>query len=164
MTKLQIAPLTRGAFAAFGDVIETDSAEHFTINQGTTERYHDLAGVELGGGRALINVFRAQPRSFPMELSMMERHPLGSQAFIPRNGADFLVVVAPAGPAPAPEDLRAFLARDGQGVNYKAGVWHYPVLALRRQTDFLVVDRGGPGDNLDEVTLEGGPVILNFED
>ena len=163
VAKLQVAPLTREAFAAFGDVIETDGADHFTINQGTTERYHDLAGVELGEGRALISVFRAEPRSFPMELDMMERHPLGSQAFMPMNGADFLVVVAPAGPAPAPDDLRAFLAKGGQGVNYRAGVWHYPVLALCRQTDFLVVDRGGPGNNLDEVTLEGGPVILDFE-
>ena len=162
MTKLRIAPLTRDAFAAFGDVIETEGAEHFTINQGTTERYHDLAGVELGEGRALINVFRAEPRSFPMELAMMERHPLGSQAFVPMNGSDFLLVVAPAGPAPAPGDLRAFLAKGGQGVNYRAGVWHYPVLALRRQTDFLVVDRGGPGNNLDEVTLDD-PAILDFE-
>ncbi|MCY1176174.1 Ureidoglycolate lyase [compost metagenome] len=90
---------------------------------------------------------------------MMERHPLASQAFVPLSGRAYLVVVAPAGPAPQVEDLRVFLARGDQGVNYAPGVWHHPLLALDEVSDFLVIDRGGPGDNCDEVKLTPGGLI-----
>ncbi len=161
---LAAEPLTRAAFAPFGDVIETDGAEHYPINNGTTERYHDLARIDVSeaGGRVLLNIFRGQPVSDnPAALSLMERHPLASQSFVPLAGRRFLVVVAPPGAPPSPGDLRAFLARAGQGVNYARGVWHHPLLALDEVTDFLVVDRGGPGHNCDEVPL-AAPVAVAY--
>ena len=163
MAKLSVEPLSRAAFAPFGEVIETAGARHYPINEGTTERFHDLARVDVAdeAGRPLINIFRAQPRPLPIEIRMMERHSLGSQAFVPLEAADFLVVVAPAGDPPKAAQLRAFHARGGQGVNYAKGVWHHPVLALVRQTDFLVIDRGGAGNNCDEVTLQGEPILLD---
>lgn len=149
---LRAEPLTRAAFAPFGDVIEADGARHFEINDGSTTRFHDLArvDVEAESGHALVNIFRARPLPMPLAVAMVEKHPLGSQAFIPLGAAPFLVVVAPPGEAVAPAALRAFLAAAGQGVNYARGVWHHPVIALGRETDFLVIDRGGPGDNLAE--------------
>jgi len=154
MRLLEIEPLTREAFAPFGDVIELDGARHFPINAGTTERYHDLAQIDVGDadGRALVNVFRAQPFRLPIEIRMMERHPLGSQAFIPIGDAPYLVVVAPRGALDAGA-LRAFVTRGWQGVNYAKGVWHHPLLALEGCSDFIVIDRGGPGDNCEEVQL-----------
>lgn len=154
-------PLEREAFAPFGEVIEaSEAARHFTINAGNTERYHDLAAIEPGAdGRAIISIFRAQPRPLPFAVTMMERHPLASQAFVPLSGRPYLVVVAPAGPAPKVEDLRVFLARGDQGVNYAPGVWHHPLLALGEVSDFLVIDRSGPGDNCDEVELAPGGLI-----
>lgn len=155
MTPLPVEPLTREAFAPFGEVIAADAAaRHYPINQGTTERYHDLATVDVGaeGGRTLVNIFRGQPRALPFEVRMMERHPLGSQAFIPLGRFPYLVVVAPPGELD-PEALRAFLATGGQGVNYARGTWHHPLLALGEVCDFLVVDRGGGGHNLDEQDL-----------
>ncbi len=151
-TVLPVEPLTRAAFAPFGDVIEADGARHFEINDGSTTRFHDLArvDVEAEGGHALVNIFRARPLPMPLTIAMVEKHPLGSQAFVPLEAAPFLTVVAPPGDAVAPADLRAFLARGGQGVNYARGVWHHPVIALGRETDFLVIDRGGPGNNLAE--------------
>ena len=138
-------------------MIETAGAEQRIINEGTTVRFHDLAAVDVAdrGGRALVNVFRAQPLPLPLTVTMMEQHPLGSQAFIPLDRAPFLIVVAPAGPQPRASDLRAFVSDGRQGVNYAKGVWHHPVIASRRRTDFLVVDRGGPGDNLVEIRLTG---------
>ena len=149
-------PLTREAFAPFGDVIEAnDAARHFAINGGNTERYHDLATVDAGpDGRVIVSIFRGQPRAMPFPIEMMERHPLGSQAFVPMSGRPYLVVVAPAGNAPGIEDLRVFLARGDQGVNYARGVWHHPLLALDAVSDFLVVDRAGDGHNCDEVQLD----------
>lgn len=147
---LSIQPLTSEAFAPFGDVIETDGANHFTINNGSTERYHDLALVDVadGGGRPLINIFRATPLDYPLSVRLMEHHPLGSQAFIPLDRRPYLVLVAPPGSETVrAEDLRAFLATGWQGVNYHKGVWHHPVLALDTVCDFLVVDRGGEGNN-----------------
>lgn len=148
-------PLTRDAFAPFGDVIEaSDAVRHFTINGGNTERYHDLAKVDPGpDGRAIVSIFRGLPRALPFAVAMMERHPLGSQAFVPLSGRPYLVVVAPAGDAPGVSDLRVFVARGDQGVNYARGVWHHPLLALDVVSDFLVIDRAGEGPNCDEVAL-----------
>ena len=148
---LNILPLTKEAFAPFGDVIEVDGARVMNINQGTTQRFHDLAKVQtLEGGHTLINIFRGQPRPQPIEIKMMEYHPIGSQAFIPLQPAPYLLVVAPAGDAPGAEALVAFRADAHQGINYHAAVWHHPLLVLQENHDFLVVDRGGPGDNLVE--------------
>lgn len=158
----RIEPLTREAFAPFGDVIEaSDAVRHFPINGGTTERYHDLASVEVdAAGRAIVSIFRAQPRLLPFAITMLERHPLGSQAFMPLNGRPYLVAVAPRAENFDTDDVRVFLARGDQGVNYAAGVWHHPLLALGESSDFLIVDRSGPGANCDERDL---PEALTIE-
>ncbi len=154
--ELRPEPLTREAFAAFGDVIDTDGARSHLINEGTADRFHDLAEVDVdeAGGRALISIFRSRPRDYPFEIRMMERHPIASQAFIPLDRRPYLVVVAAPGTAPSAADLRAFLATGSQGVNYHRGVWHHPLLTLEDESDFLVIDRGGEGHNLDEVRLD----------
>ncbi|MEI5997784.1 ureidoglycolate lyase [Paraburkholderia bengalensis] len=154
MKTLAIEPLTREAFAPFGDVIELEGAKQIPINLGTTIRFHDLAKVDVTdeGGRTLVNLFRGQPRALPFEIKMMERHPLGSQAFIPLNDRPYLVVVAPAGELDESK-IRAFVTSGWQGVNYAKGVWHHPLLALGEVTDFIVVDRGGDGLNLNEQDL-----------
>jgi ureidoglycolate lyase len=163
MKTLRVQRLTREAFAPFGDVIELAGARHFPINGGTTERYHDLAAVDVtdAGGRPLISVFRGTPRSLPLELALMERHPLGSQAFIPVGDVKYLVVVAPAGEFD-PAQMRAFAPEGFQGVNYARGVWHHPLIVLERAADFIVVDRGGSQPNCDEVPLRE-PVRLALD-
>ncbi|SDG90048.1 ureidoglycolate lyase [Paraburkholderia steynii] len=154
MKTLAIEPLTREAFSPFGDVIELEGAKQIPINLGTTIRYHDLANVDVTdeGGRTLVNLFRGQARALPFEITMMERHPLGSQAFIPLNDKPYLVVVAPAGELDESK-IRAFVTSGWQGVNYAKGVWHHPLLALGEVSDFIVVDRGGDGHNLNEQNL-----------
>lgn len=157
---LPVEPLRADAFIPFGEVIEAgDGGRHFTINEGYAQRYHDLAKVDVAaqGGRPLISLFRAQPRQLPLQLSLLERHPLGSQAFLPMHALPYLVVVAPAAPWPDLALTRCFLAAPGQGVNYAAGVWHHPLLALESECDFWVIDRGGEGANCDEHPL--GPVV-----
>lgn len=159
--QLPIEALTRDAFAPFGDVIAADdAARHYPINQGTTERYHDLARVDVSaeGGRTLVNIFRALPRVLPYTVAMMERHPLGSQAFVPLSARPYLVVVAAQGEFD-PATLRAFLVDDGRGVNYARGTWHHPLMALGGVSDFLVIDRGGAGHNLDEIALDAPRVL-----
>ena len=157
MTTITLSPqlLTREAFAPYGEVVgAAEAVNHFTINGGNTERYHDLATIEPGAdGKVIVSIFRGQPRSLPFTVEMMERHPKGSQAFIPMSGRPYLVVVAPADAEPTVDNLRVFLARGDQGVNYATGVWHHPLLALDGICDFLVVDRSGPGHNCDEVQL-----------
>ncbi|PMS34845.1 ureidoglycolate lyase [Trinickia symbiotica] len=154
MRTLSIEPLTRESFAPFGDVIELEGARHFPINEGTTTRFHDLARVDVtdAGGRPLLNLFRGEPRALPFEVSMLERHPLGSQAFVPLSDRPYLIVVAPLGPL-TPAVIRAFVTRGWQGVNYKKGVWHHPLIALEAVSDFVVIDRGGEGHNCDEERL-----------
>ncbi len=144
-------PLTRAAFAPFGDVLDTDWGNHFPINAGKCERYHDLAKVEAEGqnARVLISIFRGTPYDFPLRLGMVERHPLGSQAFMPLSPAPFLVVVCP-GDADGPGTPQAFVTRPGQGVSYRRDTWHAVLTPIGADQDFLVVDRGGDGDNLVE--------------
>lgn len=144
-------PLTREAFAPFGDVIETDGRDHFTINDGFAERFHDLANVDLAeqNGRTLLSIFRARPRPRPIAITMMERHPLSSQAFIPLSSVPFLVLVAPAGVEPTLENLTLFRTNGRQGVNFARGVWHFPLLVEQENQEFLIVDRGGPEKNCD---------------
>lgn len=159
--RLKIQTLTKEAFAPYGDVISVRENDHFLINNGSTERYHDLAKVELlKEGRALINIFRATPLDYPLNVKMVERHPLGSQAFVPMSERPYLVLVAEAGETVTPDNLVAFRAEGDQGVNYHAGTWHHPVLALDGVSDFLVVDRGGDGHNCDEFFFEENDIWL----
>ena len=153
--QLTIEPLTKQAFAPFGDVIETAGAQEFSINEGTTTRYHDLAAVDVGReeGKPILSVFRATPRPQPIVIRMMERHPIGSQAFYPLARQDWLVVVCDGVDAPDPATLKCFGADGAQGVNYRPNTWHHPLLVLQPQ-DFLVVDRAGPGDNLEEAWFQ----------
>lgn len=158
---LTVKALSREAFAPFGDVIEvTDQVRHFAINDGNTQRYHDLAKIDPGeDGRAIVSIFRGQARQLPFTVTQMERHPSGSQAFMPLSGVDYLTVVAPAGPAPTIDECHVFLCQAGQGVNYARGVWHHPLLALSQTSDFLVIDRAGPGENCDVIALPRAGVI-----
>jgi ureidoglycolate lyase len=160
---LRPAPLTAAAFAPYGDVVETAGRDHYPINAGMAERYSDLAKIDVGaeGGRPLISLCHAKPVRLPMPLRLMERHPLSSQAFIPLSMAPFLIVVAPAGPSPLSEGIRAFISNGRQGVNYRAGTWHHPLLALDQVTDFLIVDRGGPGTNCDEVPIAERGIVIS---
>jgi ureidoglycolate lyase len=152
MRTLKVEPLTAAAFASFGDVIDAASAtERITINEGTAERLHGLARVDVAGdGHGLISLCRAQPRALPFEVRVLERHPLGSQAFVPLGPSPRWVVVVATDPSAKP---RAFLATNGQGINYHRGTWHHPLIALDRAIDFVVVDRGGGDANCDEVAL-----------
>ncbi len=160
---LRPAPLTATAFAPYGDVVETAGRDHYPINAGMAERYSDLAKIDVGaeGGRPLISLCQAKPVRLPVPLRLMERHPLSSQAFIPLSTAPFLIVVAPAGLSPRSEDIRAFISNGHQGINYRAGTWHHPLLALDQATDFLIVDRGGPGANCDEVPIEERGLVIS---
>ena len=154
MSTILIEPLTAEAFAPFGQVIEMAGANHYPINGGMTERYHDLAKVELGGvhARPLISIFRGQPYELPLSLKLVERHPLGSQAFYPLSDRPFLVVVA-EDVSGVPTTPRAFLTTPGHGVNIAMNTWHGVLTPLEAASDFLVVDRGGDGNNLEEYSF-----------
>jgi ureidoglycolate lyase len=152
---LPLRPLNREAFAAFGDVIDAAGARtDYPINEGTTQRFHDLARIDTAseGGHTVLSLFRAKPRELPFAILMLERHPLGSQAFFPLSERPFLVIVAPDEEGRPARPL-AFRAAPGQGVNIGMGVWHGVLAPLEAVSDFLVVDRGGPGLNLEEAHL-----------
>jgi len=168
LTTMIPKPLTRMAFSAFGDVIEASTeAKNFAINDGFTQRYHDLAKIDVSDvdadknkGHAIVSIFRSTPLAQPIAIKMMERHPHGSQAFIPMGENPYLVVVAPAGEFKL-SSIEVFIANSNQGVNYHKGTWHHFCLALDSESDFLVIDRGGTGDNCDVLELDGSLVIAN---
>ena len=147
---VSVEPLTTEAFKPFGDVIEaSDSTHHFSINQGFAERFHRLAHVDVtqDGGQPTISIFIAKARPLPLQLNLLEKHPFGSQAFMPLSGHAYLVVVALGGDTPDMSTLKCFSATAQQGVNYAKGTWHHPLLALHNG-DFLVVDRSAPAGEI----------------
>lgn len=159
MRELTPEPLTAEAFAPFGSVIEaSDEAVKLDINQGHAIRYDALAEVDVadGGGVPVISLFRARPLA-ELVLRAFERHPLGSQTFVPVSGRPYLIAVAPAGPFD-PAQIRLFRAEPHQGVHYRKGVWHHFLLVLD-ESDFLVIDRAGPSDNCEEVALAAADEI-----
>ena len=147
---IEIQPITAAAFAPFGDLITLRDAPDKIINQGLCGRYHDLAGMDFGDdGRAGISLFNAQPRDLPLTLDMMERHPEGSQAFIPMTQHPFLVVVAEDDKGKPAKPL-AFRTQAGQAVNYHRNTWHGVLTPLFAPGLFAVVDRIGDTPNLQE--------------
>ena len=160
---LRPVPLTRAGFAAFGDVIEAADAFD-VINSGTTQQYRKLTEIEVSahGGRTQVSLYRVIPYQLPLELAGLERHPLSSQLFMPLSAAPFLVVVAPPGENVDRTSVRAFVTNGVQGVNYRRGTWHHPVIALANPSDFLVVDRVGPGANCDEFFFDGEKLLLEL--
>lgn len=154
MKRIVSEPLSADAFAPFGDVLALRDAPDRLINQGLCGRHHDLATLDFGpGGRAGISLFDAVPRSLPYRLEMVERHPEGSQAFLPMTEAPFLVIVAPD-EAGRPGTPRAFLTQPGVGVNYHRGTWHGVLTPLAAPGLFAVVDRIGDSPNLEEHWFE----------
>ena len=146
---IAIAPLTAAAFAPFGDLLEASGAPDRLINQGLCGRFDDRARLDFADGRAGLSLFVAEPRTLPFQLDMVERHPLGSQAFVPMTHAPFLVIVAPDRGG-RPGRPRAFRTRPGQAVNYHRGTWHGVLTPLSEPGLFAVVDRIGDGANLQE--------------
>jgi len=151
MKPISLNALTESAFAPFGDVIHFDRDMDFQINGGMCDRFHDLAKTEVigEGARIGISLGRARAYDLPLKLSMMERHPLGSQAFIPLQPDPFLVVVAQDDNG-QPSNPVAFLTSNQQGVNYHCNVWHAVLTPLEKPGDFIIIDRIGTGNNLEE--------------
>lgn len=150
--QILIQPLTAEAFAPFGEVIACEGNDFFHINDAHTERYHALSIAEAQDATVGISIFRnIKKTAVPFSIQMFERHPLGSQAFIPMQGQSFLVVVAPNLNAEQPDldRIYAFISNGQQGVNYRAGTWHHPLLTLEAPSDFTVIDRIGSGHNCD---------------
>ena len=154
--------ITKENFAKFGELITTDDIKPISINDGYAKRFDGIANLDTSkeNGEATISIFSALKRTFPMNIDMMEQHPLGSQAFIPMKETTFLSFVAPDGDKPDLDKVEAFIIPPGLGVNYKTGTWHFPLISTE-DMNFLVVDRKGSGNNLivhnfekDKITLE----------
>lgn len=156
---IRVEPLTAAAFAPFGDVLEAVGEPDRVINEGLCDRFHDRARLDFGpGGRAGISIFRARARSLPYELWLVERHPDGSQAFLPLGANPFLVTVASDRDG-QPDGVRAFLTVPGQGVNILRNTWHGVLTPLAEPGLFAVVDRIGETPNLEEFRLPA-PVVV----
>ena len=149
-------PITKENFKKFGDMITTTDIKPLEINNGYAKRFNNLANVNIlkNNGQTNISIFQALKRSFPMQIDMMEKHPEGSQAFIPMKETIFFVFVAPTGEKPDINSLESFMIPKGKGINYKPGIWHFPLISTENM-DFLVVDRKGSGENL---------IIHNFKE
>ena len=156
-------PITKNNFSQFGDMISTSEIKPIEINNGYAKRYDGIANLNTSkdNGETTISIFSALKRNFPMKIDMMEKHPLGSQAFIPMKETTFLAFVAPNGDKPDLNKIEAFIIPPGIGVNYKPGTWHFPLISTE-DMNFLVIDRKGPGDNLVIKNLDKENIILKY--
>lgn len=153
-------PLTAELFRPFGEVIQIDPAKSIEINQGTTLNFSNLAEVEVQDSNSVkIHIFSTCLQARPIKIDRLERHPLGSQAFLPSHGVPFLSVVAESPTA----DLQVFITNGRQGVHYRTGVWHSPLIGLQKDQKFWIIDRGADGENLELVDLPK-PVFVHLAD
>ena len=156
--ELRALPITAERFAPFGDVIAAFPDRRTQMNASRFERFDNLAAVDVeagtDAGHPAISIARSRSAtSLPYCFDTVERHPLGSQAFVPLAPFRFVVVVAAAGDTVEAADLRAFVTNGHQGVSYRRGVWHMPLIALAAGQEFLIVDRAG-GGNCEERVLD----------
>ena len=156
-------PMTKENFSKFGDMISTENIKPIEINNGYANRFDDIAKIDTANnnGETTISIFSAFKRSFPMKIDMMEKHPLGTQAFIPMKETTFLTLVAPEGKKLEMDKIESFVVPKGKGVNYKTGIWHFPLISTE-DMDFLVVDRKGPGENLIVENLDQEEILLKY--
>ena len=150
-------------FSEFGDVITTKDIKPIKINNGYAERFDGIANLNTKekNGETTISIFSALKRNFPMKIDMMEKHPLGSQAFIPMKETTFLVFVAPKEEKLDLNKIEAFIIPPGIGINYNPGTWHFPLISTE-DMNFLVVDRKGSGDNLVIENLDKENITLKY--
>ena len=164
--KVKIKPkkISKKNFKKFGQLIDTSKKKYFEINNGYAKRYDNLGKINTltKKGKTIVSIFSAKKRSFPMKIDMMEKHPLGSQAFIPMKETVFLSFVAPEGDKPDLNRVEAFIIPKGIGVNYNPGIWHFPLISTE-DMNFLVVDRKGEGDNLIIHDLKEEDISIDFQ-
>ena len=164
--KISITPknITKENFSKFGDMITTDGINPIEINEGFAKRFDGIANLDTStdNGETTICIFSALKRSFPMKIDMMEKHPLGSQAFIPMKETTFLAFVAPEGKKPDLNKIESFIIPPGIGINYNPGIWHFPLISTENM-NFLVIDRLGEGDNLVLHDLNKENITLEFK-
>ena len=155
--------ITRKNFAAYGDLISSDNIKPIDINAGYAKRFDNLANINTSrnGGKTIVNIFSTLKRTFPMKIDMMEKHPLGSQAFIPMKETNFIAFVAPPGDKPEISKIESFVVSRGIGINYKPDIWHFPLISTENM-NFLVMDRKGTGDNLIIYNFEKEKVTLDY--
>ena len=150
-------------FTNYGDLISSDNIKPMDINAGYAKRFDNLANLNTSKdeGKTIVSIFSALKRTFPMAVDMMEKHPLGSQAFIPMKETTFLCFVAPSGETPNISKIQSFIVPPKNGINYKPGIWHFPLISTE-DTNFLVIDRKGSGENLMIHKFEKEKIILNY--
>ena len=155
--------INRSNFAVYGDLITTDDINPIDINAGYAKRFDNLANLNTtkDDGKTIVSIFSALKRTFPMTVDMMEKHPLGTQAFIPMKETTFLTLVAPEGKKLEMDKIESFVVPKGKGVNYKTGIWHFPLISTE-DMDFLVVDRKGSGENLIIENLSQEDILLKY--
>ena len=155
--------INKSNFAPYGDLISSDNIDSIDINAGYAKRFDDLANLNttIDGGKTIVSIFSALKRKFPMKIDMMEKHPLGSQAFIPMKETTFLCFVSSPGENPEINKIKSFVIPPGMGINYKAGIWHFPLISTE-DTNFLVIDRKGEGENLITHKFEKENIILSY--
>ena len=155
--------INRSNFAEYGDLISTNNVKPIDINAGYAKRFDNLANLNTlkNEGKTIVSIFSALKRTFPMTINMMEKHPLGSQAFIPMKETTFLCFVAPPGESPEINKIQSFIIPPKNGINYKPGIWHFPLISTE-DTNFLVIDRKGEGKNLIIHKFKKEKIILNY--
>ena len=155
--------INRANFAQYGDLISSYEIDPININAGYAKRFDNLADLNTSkdGGKTIVSIFSALKRKFPMKIDMMEKHPLGSQAFIPMKETTFLAFVAPQGESPEIDKIQSFIIPPKTGINYKPGIWHFPLISTE-DVNFLVIDRKGKGENLIIHKFEKEKIVLNY--
>jgi len=162
---LQIKKISKDNFSKYGQLVSTKDIESQNINEETTKSFYDLVNIEIYGDdkKCRVNIFKSIKRNFPLEVNMLENHPLSSQAFIPLQKTNFIVVVAPISSEPDINLIETFLISPEEGINFKPKVWHFPLIATEN-SNFLTIDKKDSANNIEIYNFQNNDkIFLDYE-
>lgn len=139
---LRVISVTKIAFEPFGWLVETGDSGR-AANNGTARRHdvhaHTAADIPPGS-RLVTSIFEATRQQPAPAITMLERHVNSVQLIMPLGGAGHIVVVSQAGADGTPDlsTLAAFAFTASQGMVYRKGLWHHPIMAVGADARFLV--------------------------
>ena len=138
MKQIKVQPLTRDAFAPFGEFYEMTNPDGYPLCGAIHKFYPDRLTTACVGRLAFSPLVVRKPDS--MVITQQEYHTSTEELMLPLDD-DIIVHVAPAsGGTVVTDHVQAFLVPKNTLVKLKAAIWHLaPLPATKDQVTVMII-------------------------